>query len=42
MVIEIIERDLTTLPEMEIQGNGVVDYSLNEIDFDLCLDELKF
>lgn len=41
MSLELFETELAALPEMEIQGNGIVEYSLGETDFNLYLEELS-
>ena len=40
MSLDLFETELVALPEMEIQGNGIVEYSLGE-DFNLYLEELS-
>ncbi len=41
MSLDLFETELNTLPEMEIQGNGIVEHSLGETDFNLYLEELS-
>ena len=41
MSLDLFETELVAIPEMEIQGNGIVEYSLGETEFNLYLEELS-
>ena len=41
MSLDLFETELIALPEMELQGNGIVEYSLGDTEFNLYLEELS-